>query len=62
VGVAPLGDPIELLVRGASLSIRRSEARAVSVVAREHELRDLAAERAESANSVRLPSYTRGAP
>ncbi len=31
VGVAPLGDPIELLVRGCSLSIRRSEAAAVRV-------------------------------
>jgi ferrous iron transport protein A len=35
VGVAPLGDPIELLVRGSSLSIRRAEAREVSVVALE---------------------------
>lgn len=31
VGVAPLGDPIELLVRGCSLSIRRAEAEAVRV-------------------------------
>ena len=31
VGVAPLGDPLELLVRGCSLSIRRSEAEVVSV-------------------------------
>jgi len=31
VGVAPLGDPIELLVRGSSLSIRRAEAQGVSV-------------------------------
>ncbi len=31
VGVAPLGDPIELLVRGCSLSIRRGEALWVSV-------------------------------
>lgn len=30
--VAPLGDPVELLVRGCSLSIRRNEARAVKVV------------------------------
>ncbi len=29
--VAPLGDPIELLVRGASLSIRKEEAATVSV-------------------------------
>lgn len=32
VGVAPLGDPLELLVRGASLSIRKKEAHAVRVV------------------------------
>jgi ferrous iron transport protein A len=31
VAVAPLGDPIELLVRGSSLSIRRSDAAAVRV-------------------------------
>ncbi|MCC6849818.1 MAG: ferrous iron transport protein A [Deltaproteobacteria bacterium] len=31
VGVAPLGDPIELLMRGCSLSIRRGEALWVSV-------------------------------
>ena len=33
VGVAPLGDPLELLVRGASLSIRRAEALTVEVAA-----------------------------
>jgi Fe2+ transport system protein FeoA len=31
VGVAPLGDPLELLVRGGSISIRRAEAEGVSV-------------------------------
>ena len=31
IGVAPLGDPIELLMRGCSLSIRRGEALWVSV-------------------------------
>jgi Fe2+ transport system protein FeoA len=31
VSVAPLGDPLELLVRGASLSIRRAEASSVAV-------------------------------
>lgn len=31
VGVAPLGDPLELRVRGCRLSIRRSEAAAVHV-------------------------------
>ena len=34
VGVAPLGDPLELLVRGASLSIRRAEAQTVEVAPR----------------------------
>jgi Fe2+ transport system protein FeoA len=29
--VAPLGDPLELKVRGCTLSIRRADARAVSV-------------------------------
>jgi Fe2+ transport system protein FeoA len=29
--VAPLGDPVELLVRGASLSIRKLEASAIEV-------------------------------
>jgi Fe2+ transport system protein FeoA len=31
IGIAPLGDPMELLVRGCSLSIRRGEALWVSV-------------------------------
>jgi len=31
--VAPLGDPIELLVRGASLSIRKAEAGMIAVEA-----------------------------
>jgi ferrous iron transport protein A len=31
IGVAPLGDPLELLVRGGSLSIRRAEAEGISV-------------------------------
>ena len=33
MGIAPLGDPLELLVRGASLSIRRSEAGVIVVQA-----------------------------
>lgn len=33
VGIAPLGDPMELLVRGCSLSIRRSEAAELTVAA-----------------------------
>ncbi|HEX3773813.1 MAG TPA: FeoA family protein [Polyangiaceae bacterium] len=31
VGIAPLGDPMELLLRGGSLSIRRAEAEDISV-------------------------------
>lgn len=31
VSIAPLGDPLELLVRGACLSIRRQEAVAIEV-------------------------------
>ena len=31
VGVAPLGDPLELEVRGYRLSVRKSEARLVAV-------------------------------
>ncbi|MBI5495041.1 MAG: FeoA domain-containing protein [Deltaproteobacteria bacterium] len=34
VSVAPLGDPLELLVRGCSLSIRRREAERVRVTAK----------------------------
>lgn len=30
--VAPLGDPVELLVRGASLSIRKAEAGIIEVI------------------------------
>lgn len=33
--VAPLGDPLELVARGCSLSIRASDARAVRVLTRE---------------------------
>jgi ferrous iron transport protein A len=32
VRIAPLGDPIELVVRGAALSIRRADAAVVEVV------------------------------
>jgi len=31
VGIAPLGDPMELLVRGCSLSIRHTEALSIAV-------------------------------
>jgi ferrous iron transport protein A len=35
VGVAPLGDPLKLVVRGCALSIRRSEAAQVLTIAAE---------------------------
>jgi len=31
VGIAPLGDPLELLVRGSSLSIRKTDASVIRV-------------------------------
>ena len=33
LGAAPLGDPVEFLIRGYRLSLRRSEARRVQVAA-----------------------------
>src|SRR5450755_3023363 len=48
VGVAPLGDPMELLVRGGSLSIRRAEAEGVAVTL------------GEVTNAGRLPSTRSG--
>jgi Fe2+ transport system protein FeoA len=47
VGVAPLGDPLELLVRGCSLSIRKAEAASVTVNA-------CGAARPQSFSEVRL--------
>lgn len=57
VAVAPLGDPLEFLVRGSSLSIRRADAAAVSV-------RGDAAEQLElgrNASRAVAPSAVRGA-
>lgn len=51
VGVAPLGDPLELLVRGASLSIRRADAAEVRV-ARGLEEAPQSAESGESAATL----------
>jgi ferrous iron transport protein A len=48
VGVAPLGDPMELLLRGGSLSIRRAEAAGVAVTV------------GEVTNAERLPSGQAG--
>ena len=49
VRVAPLGDPVELLVRGASLSIRKAEASVIEV-----EAAALAASEAHVAKGVSL--------
>lgn len=51
VGVAPLGDPLELLVRGSSLSIRRADAAEVRVV-RGPELAPEAVSNHEAARSL----------
>jgi ferrous iron transport protein A len=56
VGVAPLGDPLELLVRGSSLSIRRSDAAAVRVTRENAE-----AKRASDSAAALAPSAVRGA-
>jgi ferrous iron transport protein A len=60
VGIAPLGDPMELLVRGGSLSIRRAEAQGVAVT-----LGEMASpERAVSGRSASLAphGFARSAP
>jgi len=57
--VAPLGDPLELLVRGASLSIRRAEAALVRVTPGTTEV----ARAREGAPHAALPAApVRGAP
>jgi Fe2+ transport system protein FeoA len=53
VRVAPLGDPLELRVRGCALSIRRDEARAISVELAPRGLETPAA--AEAAEVVVVP-------
>jgi len=52
MGVAPLGDPIELLVRGSSLSIRRAEAGLIEVreLERVHQEQPLPAQAALTAS------------
>ena len=58
LGVAPLGDPLELLVRGASLSIRRADAALVRVTPGTR-----VPARAEAAPTSTLPpTPVRGAP
>lgn len=61
VGVAPLGDPLEILVRGGSLSIRRAEAEGVAVTLGEV----MNAERLPSGQaegSLAPPGFARSAP
>ena len=62
IGIAPLGDPLELLVRGSSLSIRRADAEGVSVDLGEMtSVRPAPSGQSESA-SVSAPSLVRSAP
>lgn len=58
VGVAPLGDPLELLVRGSSLSIRRADARSVKVSPVPEAVTD-STELARSAGAVFSPEAVR---
>jgi len=65
VGVAPLGDPLELLVRGSSLSIRRAEAEGVSVTLGEATSAERAPEtagRAEGKSALAPRGLARSAP
>jgi Fe2+ transport system protein FeoA len=59
VRVAPLGDPLELSVRGCRLSIRRDEARCVSVMALSPEK---VQEKTSSAGAMPLPPGVPAAP
>jgi ferrous iron transport protein A len=62
IGVAPLGDPLELLVRGGSLSIRRAEAQGVAVtLGEETSAKRLSTGHTESA-SLAPPGFARSAP
>jgi hypothetical protein len=56
IGVAPLGDPLELLVRGSSLSIRRADAQGVSVELHE----ETSTKRAAGGQSEGNPRAPRG--
>jgi len=65
VGVAPFGDPLELLVRGSSLSIRRAEAEGVSVNLGEAASAERApgiASRAEGNSALAARGLARSAP
>ena len=60
VGVAPLGDPLEFLVRGCSLSIRRAEASSVQVSEREAPTVAARLEAAQAPPEPALASTSRG--
>jgi len=62
IGVAPLGDPLELLVRGSSLSIRRAEAEGVSVGLGEASSSERVPERTPSNSPLAPPDLARSAP
>ena len=65
IGVAPLGDPLELLVRGSSLSIRRGEAEDVAVSVGETSSAERApstAVRAEGSSGLAARGLARSAP
>ena len=62
VGVAPLGDPIELLVRGGSLSIRRAEAEGVAVTVGEVTTAERAAVGVAGSGSLAPHGFARSAP
>ena len=65
IGVAPLGDPLELLVRGSNLSIRHSEAEGVAVSLGESWSAERAKETAaprESNETLAPPGLARSAP
>lgn len=60
VGVAPLGDPLEFLVRGCSLSIRRAEAASVRVTEGETAAVAARLEPTQAAPQPALASTARG--
>ena len=62
VGIAPLGDPLELLVRGGSLSIRRAEAEGVSVSLGEATSAERATGGRTESNTLAQRGFARSAP
>jgi Fe2+ transport system protein FeoA len=62
IGVAPLGDPLELLVRGGSLSIRRAEAEGVSVKSEEAPSAQRAGSSRDDGQGLAQRGFARSAP